>query len=66
LHIPGITSPIIGPRTLGQFTESLRALEIKLSPEQMQKIDDIWPPIRHIDAIFIHKNRTEAPEAYAW
>ncbi len=66
LHIPGIAAPIIGPRTLQQFTESLRAVDIKLAPEQMGKIDEIWPPLRHTDAIHIHKNRTEAPEAYAW
>ncbi len=68
LHIPGVTAPIIGPRTLAQLDESQRALAIKLAPEQMAKIDEIWPPIRHIDAIHFQKNafRHESPEAYAW
>jgi len=66
LHIPGITAPIIGPRTMQQLEESLQALAIKLTPEHMKKIDEIWPPVRHIDATYIHPTRNEAPEAYAW
>jgi len=66
LHVPGITAPIIGPRTLGQLEESMGALQVKLTPEQMRAIDEIWPPVRHTDAVAIHPNRTEAPEAYAW
>jgi aryl-alcohol dehydrogenase-like predicted oxidoreductase len=52
---PAITSPIIGPRTMEQLTGSLRALEIKLSPESMKRLDEIWPG-----------PGGEAPEAYAW
>lgn len=68
LHIPGITAPIIGPRTIQQLDESQRALAIGLSPEQMARIDEIWPPVRHIDAVHWVKGpiRHESPEAYAW
>ena len=38
-----------------QLTGSLRALEIKLSDEQKQQLDEIWPG-----------PGGEAPEAYAW
>ncbi len=55
LHNPVITSPIIGPRTLPQLTESLRALEIAIEPEILSRLDDIWPG-----------PGGEAPEAYAW
>lgn len=55
LHNPVVTAPIIGPRTMEQFTESLRALEIKLSKEDMSKLDEIWPG-----------PGGQAPEAYAW
>ena len=55
LRRPGVTAPIIGPRTNEQFTESLRAFEIKLSDETMKKLDEIWPG-----------PGGEAPEAYAW
>ncbi|MBX3063528.1 MAG: aldo/keto reductase [Anaerolineae bacterium] len=55
LHNKVVTAPIIGPRTLDQFTGSLRAVEIKLTPEQLKTIDDIFPG-----------PGGTAPEAYAW
>ncbi len=55
LQNPAITSPIIGPRTLPQLTESLRALEIAIEPEILSRLDEIWPG-----------PGGEAPEAYAW
>jgi len=55
LRQPAVTAPIIGPRTLEQLTGSLRALEIKLSAEQLEILDEIWPGPGGL-----------APEAYAW
>jgi aryl-alcohol dehydrogenase-like predicted oxidoreductase len=55
LHNPVVTAPIIGPRTLQQFEESLRAVEIQLAPEVLSRLDQIWPG-----------PGGEAPEAYAW
>jgi aryl-alcohol dehydrogenase-like predicted oxidoreductase len=43
LHNPAVTAPIIGPRTIEQLDGSLRALEIKLSAETLQKLDAIFP-----------------------
>ncbi len=55
LHNPAITAPIIGPRTMAQLDESLRAVEIKLEDSTLKQLDEIWPgPGGH------------APEAYAW
>jgi aryl-alcohol dehydrogenase-like predicted oxidoreductase len=54
LHQPAVTAPIIGPRTMEQFDASLRALEIKLSAEQLAAIEAIFPG-----------NKTH-PEHYAW
>ncbi|MFC2134698.1 aldo/keto reductase [Bacteroidota bacterium] len=54
LHQPGVTAPIIGPRTLYQFNKSLRAIEIKFDEDVLQKIDKIFPPAG------------EAPQYYAW
>ncbi len=52
----GVTSPIIGPRTLGQLDgASLRALEIKLDADAMTRLDGIFPG-----------PGGTAPEAYAW
>jgi aryl-alcohol dehydrogenase-like predicted oxidoreductase len=55
LHNPVVTAPILGPRTMEQFTGSLRALEIKLTPEALTTLDKIWPG-----------PGGQAPEAYAW
>jgi aryl-alcohol dehydrogenase-like predicted oxidoreductase len=54
LHQPGVTAPIIGPRTMEQFTGNLHSLEIKLSAESLAALDKIFPPAG------------EAPKAYAW
>lgn len=50
-----VTAPIIGPRTLGQLTSVLRALELKLDQAALNSLDEIWPG-----------PGGEAPEAYAW
>jgi aryl-alcohol dehydrogenase-like predicted oxidoreductase len=52
---PVVTAPIIGPRTGEQLDGTLRALEIKLSEEQLQRLDEIFPG-----------PGGQAPEAYAW
>ncbi|HEY0867739.1 MAG TPA: aldo/keto reductase [Fimbriimonas sp.] len=54
LHQKAVTAPIIGPRTLGQLDESIRALEISLSEETLKRLDDIFPGWK------------PAPEGYAW
>jgi aryl-alcohol dehydrogenase-like predicted oxidoreductase len=55
LHNPVVTAPIIGPRTIEQFDQSLRAVEIELSGDTLRRLDEIWPG-----------PGGEAPEAYAW
>jgi aryl-alcohol dehydrogenase-like predicted oxidoreductase len=52
---PAVTAPIIGPRTMEQFTGSMRALEVTLSDERLKNLDDIWSG-----------PGGQAPEAYAW
>ncbi|CAB4441424.1 unnamed protein product [Rhizophagus irregularis] len=41
---PGITSSLIGARTVSQLEENLRSLEFKLTPEQMKRLDDVSKP----------------------
>ncbi|NQU28407.1 MAG: aldo/keto reductase [Candidatus Marinimicrobia bacterium] len=55
LNNPVVTAPIIGPRTMEQFTGSLSALDISLDEETLIKLDEIWPG-----------PGGQAPEAYAW
>jgi aryl-alcohol dehydrogenase-like predicted oxidoreductase len=55
LHRPGVTAPIVGPRTQKQLDEAIRAAALKLSEDTLKKLDAIWPG-----------PGGEAPEAYAW
>jgi len=41
---PGVTSPIIGPRTSEQLADSLTALQIKLTDDDVKKLDQVGPP----------------------
>jgi len=52
---PGVTAPIIGPRTASQLDGNLRALSVRLDDEALAALDDIWPG-----------PGGTAPEAYAW
>lgn len=49
LHNPVVTAPLIGVRTAEQLEDSIRALEIELSPEFLAKIDEIFPPHKKFD-----------------
>ncbi len=55
LRRPGVTAPIVGPRTLAQLDDALHAEKMKLSDETMKELDAIWPG-----------PGGQAPEAYAW
>ncbi|HET7378114.1 MAG TPA: aldo/keto reductase [Anaerolineae bacterium] len=41
---PGITAPIIGPRTIEQLNDLLPALDMTLSPEERSACDELNPP----------------------
>ncbi len=43
---PGITAPIIGPRTMAQLHDNLGALEIELSADDHERLDAIAEPER--------------------
>jgi aryl-alcohol dehydrogenase-like predicted oxidoreductase len=51
---PGVTGPIIGPRTPEQLRGALRAVELKLSDELLAALDEIFP------------GPGPSPEAFAW
>jgi aryl-alcohol dehydrogenase-like predicted oxidoreductase len=55
LHQPAVTAPIVGPRTMEQLEQSLRALEVTLDDKALDRLDRIWPG-----------PGGPAPEAYAW
>jgi aryl-alcohol dehydrogenase-like predicted oxidoreductase len=55
LSRPGVTAPIVGPRTLDQLEDAIRAETLRLSADVLSKLDAIWPG-----------PGGQAPEAYAW
>jgi aryl-alcohol dehydrogenase-like predicted oxidoreductase len=54
LQRPGVTAPIVGPRTPEQFQSNLHALDVELSVETLAELDAIFP------------GPGTAPEAWAW
>lgn len=47
---PGITSPIIGARSIEQLEETVAACQVKLPEEIMRQIDEVIPPgTYHVD-----------------
>jgi aryl-alcohol dehydrogenase-like predicted oxidoreductase len=51
---PGVTGPIVGPRTQDQLDSALRAVELELSAEFLSALDEIFP------------GSGPSPEAFAW
>lgn len=54
LSRPAVTAPIIGPRTIAQLDDTVRALQVRLDDKALARLDEIFPGYR------------TAPEAYAW
>lgn len=54
LQNPVVTAPIIGPRTIEQLESAVHALDVHLSADTLEELDNIFPPVG------------SAPEAYAW
>ena len=57
LSRPGVTAPIVGPRTVDQLDASLRALEVRLDDKALARLDELFPPVG---------NGGPGPEAWAW
>ncbi|MCP9987570.1 aldo/keto reductase [Streptomyces sudanensis] len=51
---PGVTGPIVGPRTAGQLESALRAVELELPDELLAGLDEVFP------------GPGPSPEAFAW
>ena len=51
---PYVTCPLIGVSRAEQIESSCKALEVKMTPEAMRQLDEIFPRVG------------EAPESYAW
>jgi aryl-alcohol dehydrogenase-like predicted oxidoreductase len=54
LHQPGVTGPIVGPRTQEQLDSAIRAVDLALDAKSLERLDEIFPGYK------------TAPEHYAW
>lgn len=66
---PGITSPIIGPRTPEQLADSLGALAITITDEDRKRLDVIAPPGRMTVPYYGHDGfawTTWGPHQHRW
>jgi len=52
MHQPGITSPIIGPRTMGQLEDNLGSLKVEITDEDREKVDDLVAPGRVVSPFY--------------
>jgi NDP-hexose C3-ketoreductase / dTDP-4-oxo-2-deoxy-alpha-D-pentos-2-ene 2,3-reductase len=54
---PGVTAPIVGPRTAEHLDGALAALETRLTDETLTLLDELFPPVG---------KGGPAPEAWSW
>ncbi|MCY3711389.1 MAG: aldo/keto reductase [Caldilineaceae bacterium] len=52
MHQPGITSPILGPRTMDHLEDNLGALDVAVTDEDRQRIDELIPPGRMVSPFY--------------
>jgi aryl-alcohol dehydrogenase-like predicted oxidoreductase len=60
---PGVTSPIIGPRTLEQLEDNLGAVSVKLTDDDLKRLDEVAPPGR---ATVPYYEADFGPHEYHW
>lgn len=57
LSRPGVTAPIIGPRTTGQLDETVPVVEQTLDEATLARLEELFPPVG---------KGGPSPEAWAW
>ncbi len=62
MHQPGITAPIIGPRTGEQLADNLGACAVSITAQDRQRIDAIVPP----GGMLVHYNRATMEPRARW
>jgi aryl-alcohol dehydrogenase-like predicted oxidoreductase len=60
---PGVTSPIIGPRTMEQLEDNLGALEVTITEEDRATVDELAPPGSMLSVFY---EADFGPHPYRW
>lgn len=62
MHQPGVTAPIIGPRTSEQLQDNLDACSVTITDDDCRQIDSIIPP----GQMLVHYNRVTTEPRARW
>ena len=63
IHQPGITSGIIGPRTLEQLQDNLGSLDVDITEEDRQLVDELVPSSTAVSPFY---QADFGPKKYRW
>ncbi len=63
MNQPGVTAPLVGPRTLEQLEDNLGALEVELGDEVDSALDSVVPPGEHVAEFY---EASFAPNLHRW
>lgn len=60
---PGVTAPLVGPRTLDQLKDNMGAIDVEIGPEVDEALDGVVPPGEHVAEYY---EASFAPNAHRW
>lgn len=63
---PGVTSPIIGPRTMGHLEDNLGALDVAITDEDRARIDQVSPSEQAIALYYTSRMIDFKPPQHRW
>ena len=66
MHQPGITSPIIGPRTMEHLVDNLGAVEVEITDEDRSRLDEVAPPEMQTAVYYSGRGMDFNPAQYRW
>jgi aryl-alcohol dehydrogenase-like predicted oxidoreductase len=66
LHKPAVTSVIIGARKLSQLEDNLKAINVKLSEEEMTRLNEVSALKMEYPSWFLDRPTDRAPGAKGW
>jgi aryl-alcohol dehydrogenase-like predicted oxidoreductase len=66
LRQPGVTAPIVGPRTMAHFEDNLGAVNVEITDEDRARLDEVAPPEEAIVSYYNGRALDFAPAQYRW
>lgn len=66
LRQPGVTSPIVGPRTMAHFQDNLDAVNVEITDADRARLDVVAPPEEAIVSYYNGRMMDFAPAQYRW